>query len=242
MTLFLVLCLALVAGTIGGIIGMGSSIILLPVLVYLHGPKAAVPIMAVAAVMANASRVMAWWREIDWRVFAAYALGGVPAAVMGARTLVSLPPRGVDLAIGLFLLAMIPGRRWLGRVLGQLALWQMGLAGAAIGYLTGVVASTGPVSVPVFLAYGLARGAFIGTEAAASLAIYVAKAITFRTLDSLPVNEVIMGLVVGAALMAGSFLARPLVLKLQPDQFRLVMDGVLLLSGGSLLVGAFTVA
>src|SRR5438045_424225 len=35
---------------------------LMPVLVYQYGPKEAVPIMAIAAVMAHFSRVLAWWR------------------------------------------------------------------------------------------------------------------------------------------------------------------------------------
>jgi uncharacterized membrane protein YfcA len=62
-----VLAVGLVAGTISGIVGTGSSIMLMPVLVYQYGPKQAVPIMAVAAVMANLSRILAWWREVDWR-------------------------------------------------------------------------------------------------------------------------------------------------------------------------------
>ena len=50
-----VLIVGLLAGTISGIVGTGSSIMLMPVLVYEYGPKQAVPIMAVAAVLANFS-------------------------------------------------------------------------------------------------------------------------------------------------------------------------------------------
>ena len=60
-----VLTVGLIAGTISGIVGTGSSIMLMPVLIYEYGPKQAVPIMAVAAVMANLSRIVAWWREVD---------------------------------------------------------------------------------------------------------------------------------------------------------------------------------
>ena len=74
MNLLFVLVVGLVAGTISGIVGTGSSIMLMPVLVYQYGPKQAVPIMAVAAVMANLSRILAWWREVDWRACAAYSL------------------------------------------------------------------------------------------------------------------------------------------------------------------------
>jgi uncharacterized membrane protein YfcA len=103
-----ILILGLIAGTISGIVGTGSSIMLMPVLVYQYGPKQAVPIMAVAAVMANLSRILAWWREVDWRACAAYSITGIPAAALGARTLLALPSHAVDVAIGLFLIAMVP--------------------------------------------------------------------------------------------------------------------------------------
>ena len=110
-----ILIVGLLAGTISGIVGTGSSIMLMPVLVYQYGPKQAVPIMAVAAVMANLSRILAWWREVDWRACAAYSVTGIPAAALGARTLLVLPSHAVDVAIGLFLIAMVPVRHWLAR-------------------------------------------------------------------------------------------------------------------------------
>jgi uncharacterized protein len=58
-SLLLILGIGLVAGTISGIIGTGSSIMLVPVLAYVYGPKTAVPIMAVASVLANFSRILA---------------------------------------------------------------------------------------------------------------------------------------------------------------------------------------
>src|SRR5262249_3975773 len=99
-----VLIVGLLAGTISGIVGTGSSIMLMPVLVYQYGPKQAVPIMAVAAVMANLSRILAWWRDVDWRACAGYSVTGVPAAALGARTLLALPSHTVDVAIGTFLI------------------------------------------------------------------------------------------------------------------------------------------
>ena len=119
-----VLSVGLIAGTISGIVGTGSSIMLMPVLVYAYGPKEAVPIMAVASVMANFSRILAWWREVDWRACAAYSVTGIPAAVLGARTLLALPSHAVDLAIGLFLIAMVPVRHWLARHDLKANLWQ----------------------------------------------------------------------------------------------------------------------
>src|SRR5580704_9001383 len=137
-----VLAVGLVAGTISGIVGTGSSIMLMPVLVYQYGPKQAVPIMAVAALMSNLSRILAWWRDVDWRACAAYSMTGIPAAALGARTLLALPSHAVDVAIGLFLIAMVPARHWLARHQLTANLWHLALGGAVIGFLTGIVVST----------------------------------------------------------------------------------------------------
>ncbi len=234
-----ILMVGLVAGILSGIVGTGSSIMLLPVLAYAFGPKQAVPIMAIAAIMANLSRIIAWWREVDWRAVAAYAIPGVPAAALGARTLLVLPSGIVDIAIGVFLIAMIPFRRWMAARNFTLPLWALAIVGAVAGYLTGVVASTGPMTVPIFMSYGLVKGALLGTEAAGSLAVYISKAITFRRFDALPLDIVLKGLIAGSSLFAGAFISKRFVMRLDPDSFRLLMDGLMLAAGLSMFWSAF---
>jgi hypothetical protein len=238
LNLLFILVVGLVAGTVSGIVGTGSSIMLMPVLVYQYGPKQAVPIMAIAAVMSNLSRILAWWRDVDWRACAAYSITGIPAAALGARTLLTLPSRAVDISIGLFLIAMVPARHWLARHAFKLSIWHVALGGALIGYLTGIVVSTGPLSVPLFLFYGLSKGAFLATEAASSLGLYVSKSVTFQRFGALTLDVAIQGLIAGSSLMAGAFIAKPLLLRLNPDLFRLVMDGIMLMAGASMLVNA----
>jgi uncharacterized membrane protein YfcA len=233
-----VLAVGLVAGTLSGIVGTGSSIMLMPVLVYQYGPKQAVPIMAIAAVMANLSRILAWWREVDWRACAAYSLPGIPAAALGARTLLALPSGTVDIAIGIFLIAMVPARHWLARHDLKFTLWHLAIGGAVIGYLTGVVVSTGPLSVPLFLFYGLSKGAFLATEAASSLGLFVSKSITFQRFGALTPDIALKGLIAGSSLMFGAFIAKRFVLRLDANVFRLVMDGIMLASGLSMLWNA----
>jgi uncharacterized protein len=233
-----VLIVGLLAGTISGIVGTGSSIMLMPVLVYEYGPKQAVPIMAVAAVMANLSRILAWWREVDWRACAAYSLTGIPAAALGARTLLALPSHAVDITIGLFLIVMVPVRHWLAKHQLKAGLWHLALGGAVIGFLTGIVVSTGPLSVPLFLFYGLTKGAFLATEAASSLGLYFSKSITFERLGALTGDVALKGLVAGSSLMSGAFIAKRFVLQLKPDVFRVVMDAIMIAAGLSMLWNA----
>ncbi len=234
----LVLVLGLVAGTIGGIVGFGTSIILMPALVLVFGPRQAVPIMAIASIMANASRVAAWWRDVDWRTTLAYSATGIPAAALGARTLLQLPTGVVEAVLGVFFIAMIPVRRWMVRQDWKLNRWHLALVGAGIGFLTGIVVSTGPLNTPFFLMHGLVKGGFLGTEAMASLAVYVAKAVTFRSLGALPVEALAQGLIIGSSLVAGAFIAKRYVRQLDAERFRLLMDGLLLVAGGVMLWAA----
>ena len=237
-----VLALGLFAGTLSGIVGFGASIMLMPALMLTFGPHEAVPIMAIAALMANLSRVLVWWREVDWRVNAYYCVTAVPAAALGARTLLVLDPRVVEGILGAVFFVMIPARRWLqARGLCTKA-WHFTLLGAGIGFLSGMVASTGPINTPFFLAYGLVKGAYISTEALGSMAIGLTKAMVFRRFDALPLETMLRGLIVGASLMVGARLAKGFVLRLDAEQFRLLMDLLLAGAGIVLLWGAVAVS
>jgi uncharacterized membrane protein YfcA len=238
MTYAFVLIVGLAAGALSGIIGTGSSIILLPLLVFQYGPKQAVPIMAIASLMANVGKVAAWWREVNWRAFAVYALPGVPAASLGARTMLVLPPRLVDAALGGFFLAMIPAQRWFRAGNLRIGLGQLAVAGAAIGFITGIVLSTGPLSVPAFVAYGLLKGEFLSTEAACSLVLMVSKVATFRALGALGLPAILQGLIVGSSVMAGTFAGKEVVQRMSLTAFAHVLEALLLCSGVSLLWAA----
>jgi len=232
------LALGLGAGTLSGIVGFGASIMLMPALMFVFSPQEAVPIMAIAAILANLSRAAVWWREIDWRVNAYYCVAAVPMAALGARTLLTLDPRIVEGFLGFLFLFMVPARRWLfGRGL-RVQAWHLTIVGAAIGFLSGLVASTGPINTPFFLAYGLVKGGYLATEALGSLAIGITKALTFRRFDALPIETIGKGLLIGSSLMIGSRLAKGFVLRIDADQFRVLMDVLLICAGVILLWGA----
>ncbi len=237
-TYLLVLVVGYVAGAVSGIVGTGATVILLPVLVYAFGPKAAVPIMAVVALMSNFAKITSWWKEIDWRACGVYALGGIPAAALGARTLLILPEHILDAALGVFFIVMVPARHWLTSHHRRLGLGGLALAGAVIGFLTGIVVSTGPLSLPAFSSYGLVKGAFIATEAAGSLAIYISKAATFRSFGAMPTDIVLKGIISGSSVMAGTYTARLIIERLKVSTFNRLLDVVMLVSGATLLWAA----
>ncbi|HEX2544026.1 MAG TPA: TSUP family transporter, partial [Ramlibacter sp.] len=117
----------------------------------------------------------------------------------------------------------------------KLSLWHLALFGAPLGVLTGLVVSTGPLTVPLFTFYGLERGLLLGTEAAASIGMYGAKLGTFQALGAFPVEVLLQGVLIGLTLMAGSFIGRFVVLRLSPAAYRMLIDALMLCSGVALV-------
>ena len=235
----LILAFGLVGGVIGGVVGFGASILMMPVLVFAFGPKEAVPIMAIASVLANWMRVAIWWREVNWRVNAAYCATAIPAAALGARTLIALDARMVEAALGVFLIAVIPVRRWLTARGFSVNLWGLAVVGAFIGFLTGLVASTGPLNTPFFLAYGLTKGAYISTEAVGSGAVSLVKSIVFRTYGVLPWETILRGLLCGASLMIGSYFAKAIVQRMDARHYSGILEAMMVIAGLMMIYAAF---
>ena len=231
----------IVAGAISGVVGTGSSIILLPVLSLAFGPKAAIPIMGIAAIVGNASRVVVWRRQISLKAFACYSVTAVPAAVLGVRTLWIMPAEISNLCIGLFFFVLIGLRRGMHTRELRLGPRQMAFTGGVVGYLAGVVYSTGPLTIPIFAGFGLAKGALLATEAAASIAVHLAKTFAFGAVGGLPLPVLCNGLVVGATLAVGTFLGKRFVLGMSEATFSLLIDAMLACAGlvmtGSALLG-----
>jgi uncharacterized membrane protein YfcA len=58
-------------------------------------------------------------------------------------------------------------------------------------------------------------------------------------LGALPWHVILEGLIVGASLTVGTFVAKPFVRRLDAQHFRWMMDGIMLVSGIALLWMAF---
>ncbi|WP_332874079.1 sulfite exporter TauE/SafE family protein [Proteus terrae] len=235
MSFIAVILLAVFSGVISGVVGTGSSILLIPALTYVFGAKEAVPIMALASVMGNLSRIYLWRYSIRFKPLFYYLLPGIPAVVLGANTLWIMPEKWLNIGIGMFFILMIPVIHLLRKHQIKMKTYQVIIAGAVIGYLTGVVFSTGPLTIPIFSAYGLTLGPLLATEAAASFVIYLTKALTFSQLGAVNSFILISGALVGSGLTVGNYLGKKLVLKLTPKLFQWLLDAMLIFAGGSLL-------
>ena len=192
----------------GGALGFGTGLVMLPVVVWVVGVRASVPVLTIALIVGNLSR--AWWSrdELDWRVIGAYLAGAVPLAALGAVLYTATPPEWLSRLMGLVLLSALPLRRWLERGPRRMRLQHFPLLGAATGLLSALVAATGPIAMPFFLGYGLRRGAYVGTDALCAAGVHLVKTLVYGRYALLTPETSTLGLATGGVMFAGAFVGR----------------------------------
>src|SRR4029077_21089186 len=80
--------------------------------------------------------------------------------------------------------------------------------GAGASFLSALLGSVGPVMAPFFLAYGLVKGAYIGTEALSTVVMHVTKLGAYTGMAILTVRAVLAGLALGPIMIAGSYVGK----------------------------------
>src|SRR5258705_1889136 len=218
---------ALVGSLVGGVAGFGTGIIMLPLVAWAIGIRSAVPVLTVAMLVGNLSRI--WWSrgEVDRAVVVRFALGAVPATALGTAFFAGVPAEWLGRFAGVFLISSVPLRRLLATDFVRMRLRYFPALGAFIGLLSAMVVTTGPLNTPFFLSYGLRRSAFVGTEAVCSMAMHLARGATLARYALLTREAVVVGLVLGATMFAGAWAGRRLLERMSDRVFLGIIEAML---------------
>lgn len=223
--------LALVASVVAAVAGFGGAVIMLPVLTWAFGVRDAIPILTVAQLMGNLSRVWFNRRELDLAVVRRFALGAVPMAVVGGIVFATAPLPVLTSVLGAFLLLTVAyrhtpwGKRVHMRLFGFLPL------GAVSAFLSAIVGSVGPFMAPFFLSYGLLKGGYIGTEALATVVMHGVKLGVYGGYALLSMLSIGVGVAIGVVMFLGSGIGKRLLNRVPERVFPYVVEGVLVVAG-----------
>ncbi len=228
----ILLITAWLASTISGIVGFGGSLIILPVFAHVIDVKQAIPVLTIAWMMGNASRAALGWRDIQWKPALYFCAGAIPAAIVGSMVFVELPAGMIMKTIGVFLLFIVLTRRlkWKYSIPEQ---WFIPF-GVLVGFLSSVVGSAGPIGAVAFLSLNLAPAAYVASEAVTAVAMHLTKTVVYKKYALIGSVEACMGIVLGLAMVVGSWTARKLIKKISYDKFFWIVDIVLIVAALSL--------
>ena len=226
-----VLAVSFIAATLAAVTGFGGAAVLLPVLVWTFGVRDAIPILTVAQLIGNGSRVWFNRRELNLRVVAWFALGGVPMALLGGLLFARAPLAALTRVLGVFLLLIVVWRHARPRTIWRPTLPAFAGIGAGASFLSALLGSVGPLMAPFFLAYGLVKGAYIGTEALSTVVMHFTKLIAYRDAAILPMHSVLVGLMLGPIMVLGSFAGKRILDRLHEKVFVWIIEATLVTAG-----------
>ena len=234
--LSLVALTALFSALLGSVAGSGGSAVLLPVLVLYFGIRDAVAIITIANLAANVSRAVINRREIVFPVVGWFALGTVPTALLGAYLFTITAPETLTHLLGAVLIGLVLWRRLRPMLPTKRSVRWFFPVGATFGFLEGVIGSAGPLMAPFFLAFGLVKGAYIGTDALATVAIQTSKLAVFGGAELIGTRELAMGLTLVPFMIAGTLVGKKLLDRVSERAFAGIVEVMLVAAGLNFLV------
>lgn len=223
------------AAFISGLAGFGGALLLLPVATACIGTEAAVPVLTLAQLIGNISRMAFGYRQIDWKSVGLFCAAALPLAALGAFGFSVLPQDLVTRFIGGILLILV-----LIKILGKLEFKNgkraMLAGGAATGLLSGLAGSGGPIGAAAFMTLKLPPVAYIASEAATAVAMHLLKTAIYSKLVGLDASSLLTGLAMGAAMVAGTFAANRILKKMEKGKFQKYAAVLLCVAGAYMLM------
>ena len=103
----ILIAVSFVASTISGIAGFGGGLILLPLLTYFISPKLAIPLLTIAQLFGNGSRVFLNTKHLQWKPVMLLLIAAIPFPIIGSSLLASIDPKGIKISIGVFPIVVV---------------------------------------------------------------------------------------------------------------------------------------
>ena len=229
-------CLAaFLASILGGVSGFGTGLVLPAFLAPLVGVEHVIPVMSVAMLFNNGSRVVAFWQAIHWVHVKRILTIGLPACLAGAYGYTLLSADWIAALLGIFLLVCVPLRRILRKSAFQLSANVEIVAGGGFGFINGGMSGSGILLISILMSAGLSGEILIATDAVTSLVMGAAKVMLFGGFSALTLELTVVGLLVGVCTAPGAFVARWLLKYIPAGLHARIMELIVVIGAISLL-------
>lgn len=209
--------------------GIGGGAALLAVLATLLPPAALIPVHGVVQIGSNLGRAAILLRHVLWRIVPPFLAGALIGVAVGGSLAIALPPRAVQIAVGLFILWSV---FFTPPSLMRRFAW---LTGAVSSFLTMFFGATGPFVIAYLKALSLDRRVLVATHASLMTAQHLLKTAVFGVLGFAfaPWAGLIAGMV-GAGFL-GTLAGRAVLMRIDERRFKLALDAILVLLAARLI-------
>jgi uncharacterized membrane protein YfcA len=212
---------AFVAAIISGSAGFGGALLLLPLLTRMVGVSSAVPLLTVAQLVGNLSRVWFGFKHIRWQPVTLFLAPAIPAAALGAYWFAELPKALAVRALGVVILAFVAMKLFGMTFKASRRLLFFG--GAFVGLLSGLVGSAGLLGAAIFLSLNLPPVAYVASEATTAVVIHLVKWVVYESAIELGPKFWPLAACMSVAMIAGTWVGKQVIEKLPAEKFRILV-------------------
>lgn len=208
---------------------------MLPVVTAYVGADIAVPVLTLAQLIGNISRMGTGIKQIDWQAVGWFSLTALPLSALGAFGFSILPKDLVTRGIGAVLILLVLFKmKKLIEIKGNKKTLLIG--GAITGGLSGLAGSGGPIGAVVFLSLGLPPVAYIASEATTATAMHILKTIVYSKFAGMTIQTFTTGLIMGLAMVAGTLVANRFIRNMDKNKFQKYVAILLCAIGAYMLI------
>jgi uncharacterized protein len=222
---------ALLAEIIGTIAGFGSSTIFLPLALLFVDFKAAIILVAIFHLFGNLARITFFRQGFDKRIILQFGMPSVLLSLLGAFLIGVLPQPILKLILGIFLIVTSvsflakPGLKFPANT-GTFI-----VGGSVTGFITALVGTGGALRATILQGFNIEKVKYIATAATIALATDITRIPVYISQRFLSEQYYLYIPILFGIALAGSFIGRRIVGKINQDLFRkMVLIVVVLVS------------
>ena len=218
--------------------GIGGVVLLIPVLSMALPPVQAVAVAAPVMLVNNLGKSWVFRSAVDVKATALLSGLALPAAYLSARVANTVDDRLLLVAVALLILVSVAVDRLRTPAtapMGGLALF---LWGGLTGAISGICGAAGPPTAIGLRRYGLSKNEFVGTVAVFSVCLQLAKIPAYVDTGALPPGLLPLAALLAALSLVAVAVGPRLLRQVSEDKFRIVVDGLFVVSAVWLLAEA----
>ena len=222
---------ALLAEIIGTMAGFGSSTIFLPLALLFVDFKTAIILVAIFHLFGNLSRIIFFRQGFDKRIILQFGLPSVLLSLLGAFLIGIVPQPVLKLILGIFLVVTSisflakPGLKFPANIHIFIA------GGSATGFITALVGTGGALRASLLQGFNIEKVKYIATAATIALATDATRIPVYISQGFLTEQYYLYLPILLAIALAGSFIGRKIVRRIDQEKFRkMVLVAIILVS------------
>lgn len=222
----------MVAFIISTVSGGGGAILLIPTTSWMIGAAFTPPVINLATLLSNTSRLYLFWSDIDWSLTKYYVPSAIVGAWLAALVFSRLDANWIQLLVGAFLVSTIFQYKF-GKVSKTFNMPKVGFIplGFIIAFMSTLVGGLGPILNPFYMNAGLEKESLIATKTANSFFVGMVQISSYAFFGILTVNLWVYGLVLGLGAVVGNIIGKRFLAGMSIGQFRIMLLILMVISG-----------